>query len=114
MPDLSQMDCEVCRRDAPAVDGEERASLLAEVPDWTVVTVDGVDRLVRRFSFADFTGALGFANRVGALAEAQGHHPALLVEWGSLTVSWWTHAIGGLHRNDFIMAARTDELAETP
>ena len=52
----------------------------------------------------------GGSNRVGALAEQEGHHPALLTEWGRVTVSWWTHAIGGLHRNDFILAARTDTL----
>ena len=72
---------------------------------------DGVKRLERVFTFPDFAGALAFTNRVGAIAEAAGHHPALLTEWGRVTVGWWTHAIGGLHRNDFIMAARTEPLA---
>jgi len=96
------------------VEGEERDSLLAEVPEWSLNTVDGVDRLDRRFSFPDFATALTFANRVGELAESQGHHPAILVEWGGVTVSWWTHKIGGLHRNDFIMASRTDDLVKAP
>ena len=63
------------------------------------------------FQFDDFAQALDFTNRVGAIAEDQGHHPALLTEWGRVTVAWWTHKIRGLHRNDFVMAARTDEVA---
>ena len=65
-------------------------------------------RLQREFTFADFTTALRFANSVGAIAKAEDHHPALLVECERVTVTWWTHAIGGLHENDFIMAAKTD------
>jgi 4a-hydroxytetrahydrobiopterin dehydratase len=71
----------------------------------------GIPRLERVFEFPDFARALTFTNRVGALAEAEGHHPALLTEWGKVTVTWWTHAIRGLHRNDFVMAARTDRAA---
>jgi 4a-hydroxytetrahydrobiopterin dehydratase len=81
-----------------------------QVPEWQIVPRDGVDRLERVFPFPDFASALRFTNRVGQIAEAEGHHPALLTEWGRVTVTWWTHKIGGLHRNDFIMAARTDEL----
>jgi 4a-hydroxytetrahydrobiopterin dehydratase len=111
MSDLARMSCEACRKGAPTVTEEERAQLLPQLPEWTIVPRDGVDRLERRFSFPDFVSALGFTNRVGEIAEAEGHHPALLTEWGKVTVTWWTHKIGGLHRNDFIMAARTDELA---
>jgi 4a-hydroxytetrahydrobiopterin dehydratase len=75
---------------------------------------DGVRRLERVFTFANFADALAFTNRVGALAEAAGHHPALLTEWGRVTVAWWTHKIGGLHRNDFIMARKTDALTAPP
>ena len=60
--------------------------------------------------FKNFVQALAFTHRVGELAEEQDHHPALLTEWGKVTVTWWTHAVKGLHRNDFIMAAKTDEL----
>ena len=69
----------------------------------------GVGRLERVFSFPSFVEALAFTNHVGALAEDAGHHPAITTEWGRVTVQWWTHAIAGLHRNDFIMAAKTDE-----
>jgi 4a-hydroxytetrahydrobiopterin dehydratase len=102
--------CVACRAGEPTVTEAEMAILLPHVPDWTVVEVDGVPRLQRVFRFRDFAGALAFTNRVGAIAEEQGHHPALLTEWGRTTVSWWTHKIGGLHRNDFIMAAKTDQL----
>lgn len=106
---LSKGVCEPCRKGAPPVTPEEMAELRPQVPDWTVREVDGVPRLERVFAFEDFAGALAFTNRVGAIAEAQGHHPALLTEWGRVTVGWWTHKIRGLHRNDFVMAARTDE-----
>lgn len=102
--------CVECRPGSPRLGPAEVAALRAEVPGWVVVTREGIDRVERVFSFANFVDALAFANRVGALAESAGHHPAITVEWGRATVAWWTHAIGGLHRNDFIMAARTDAL----
>ena len=90
----------------------EVAELLPQVPDWELVEVDGIRRLTRVFPADDFAQALEFTNAVGELAEAEGHHPALLTEWGRTTVTWWTHKIRGLHRNDFIMAAKTDELQQ--
>ena len=105
-----QMKCVACRRDAPTVTGEEITELRPQVAEWELVEIDGIKRLRRVFSFDDFGQALDFTSRVGELAEAEGHHPALLTEWGQTTVSWWTHKIKGLHRNDFIMAAKTDQL----
>ena len=107
---LSGMKCVACRKGEPTLTDAEIAAVHAQIPDWEVVEVDGVKRLRRVFSFRDFAQALGFTDRVGALAEEEGHHPALLTEWGRTTVAWWTHKIGGLHRNDLIMAAKTDEL----
>jgi len=101
--------CEPCRKGAPRVTPEEMEALRPQVPAWDVVERDGVPRLERVFEFPDFAQALAFTNRVGAIAEEQGHHPALLTEWGRVTVGWWTHKIRGLHRNDFVMAARTDQ-----
>jgi 4a-hydroxytetrahydrobiopterin dehydratase len=92
----------------------EIAAYLPNVPDWNLVERGGVKRLERVFGTGDFAGALAAANVIGGLAEAAGHHPALLVEWGRLTVTWWTHKIRGLHKNDFIMAARTDEALARP
>jgi 4a-hydroxytetrahydrobiopterin dehydratase len=86
------------------------SQFLPQVPDWQVVEREGVRQLERAFKFRDFVHALAFTDRIGALAEAEGHHPALLTEWGKVTVTWWTHKIGGLHLNDFIMAAKTDQV----
>jgi 4a-hydroxytetrahydrobiopterin dehydratase len=110
MAALAQMTCVACRRDSPRVTDDEIAELHPQVVDWELVEVDGIKRLRRVFSFPDFAQALEFTKQVGELAEHEGHHPALLTEWGSTTVTWWTHKIKGLHRNDFVMAAKTDEL----
>ena len=110
MDSLKEMRCEACRRGAPKVTADEMSVLLPQIRHWSVDEVDGVQQLVRRFEFEDFEKALEFTNRVGAIAEEEGHHPALLTEWGKVTVRWWTHKIGGLHRNDFIMASKTDEV----
>jgi len=108
---LTEQKCEACRRDAPRVTAAEAAELGAQVPAWSVVEREGIERLERVFAFPDFVRAFGFAAQVALLAEAEGHHPALLVEWGRVTVTWWTHKIRGLHKNDFVMAAKTDVLA---
>ena len=80
------------------------------IPDWNVIVVDGVMQLSREFGFSNFAQAMAFSNRVGDIAEAVNHHPAILTEWGRVTVTWWSHKIRGLHKNDLIMAARTDEV----
>jgi 4a-hydroxytetrahydrobiopterin dehydratase len=108
MSGLSQLKCMPCRGGEPAVAKQETERLLLQMPDWRVVERDGVKRLERVYKFKDFGLALAFTNRVGELAEEEDHHPAILTEWGRVTVTWWTHAIKGLHQNDFIMAAKTD------
>lgn len=112
MASLAQSRCVACRRDAPTVTDAEIAELAPQVPDWELVDEDGIKRLRRVFRFDDFAQALEFTRRVGELAEEEGHHPSLLTEWGCTTVTWWTHKIRGLHRNDFVMAAKTDALRE--
>ena len=110
MEPLQEQKCVACRRDAPTLGDGEIAELLPRISDWEVVERGGVRQLTRSFPFDDFAQALTFTAAVGAIAEEQGHHPALLTEWGRTTVTWWTHKIKGLHRNDFIMAAKTDEV----
>jgi 4a-hydroxytetrahydrobiopterin dehydratase len=110
MKELTQEKCSACRAGAPKATEAEIAELKLEVPDWQIVHKDGIPRLERVFPFGNFVHAMAFSVKVGELAEGEGHHPAILTEWGKVTVSWWTHKIGGLHRNDFIMAARTDRL----
>ena len=110
MSALADLRCVACRRDAPTVTEDEIAELSPEVPEWELVELEGIERLRRVFTFPDFAEALEFTTKVGAVAEAEGHHPSLVTEWGRTTVTWWTHKIRGLHRNDFIMAAKTDAL----
>jgi 4a-hydroxytetrahydrobiopterin dehydratase len=110
MEALAQMKCVACQGGEPTVTDAEMAEFLPQVPEWKIVEGNGIKRLERVFKFPDFVQALAFTNEVGELAEAEGHHPAVLTEWGKVTVTWWTHKIRGLHRNDFIMAAKTDRL----
>ncbi len=94
-----------------ALDAAEVDSLFAQISGWEIVSVDGIQHLRKQYRFKNFLEAMGFSSAVGLLAEEQNHHPALLTEWGKVTVDWWTHKVGGLHRNDFIMAAKTDALS---
>ncbi len=110
MTELAETHCEACRADAPRVTDAEIEALSPQIPDWEMIEVDGIKRLTRQFTFSNFREALAFTNKVGELAEEANHHPAILTEWGKVTVTWWTHKIRGLHKNDFIMAARTDRL----
>lgn len=112
MAELTQQKCEACSKDAPPVTEAEIAELKPQIPDWNMIEPEGELRLERSYKFPDFKSAIAFTDRVGELAEEQGHHPALLTEYGKVTVTWWTHAICGLHKNDFIMAAKTDEIAK--
>ena len=110
MSTLTTEKCTACRRDAPRVTEAEIDELKPQIPDWALVEREGIQRLERVFRFTNFAEALNFTNRVGTLAEEEGHHPAILTEWGRVTVTLWTHKIRGLHRNDFIMAAKLDAL----
>lgn len=113
MNSLSQARCEACSADAPKVDEAELPGLLAQIPDWNIEVRSAIMQLEKVYRFRNFRQALAFTNAVGEIAESEGHHPSLLTEWGQVTVTWWSHSIKGLHRNDFIMAARTDQVAET-
>jgi len=108
---LEQMKCVACKAGEPTLTPVEIAELQPQVPEWVLSEVDGIKRLQRVFRWKDFAEALAFTVKVGSLAEEEGHHPLIVTEWGRVTVAWWTHKIGGLHRNDFIMAAKTDSLA---
>ncbi|WP_407316749.1 4a-hydroxytetrahydrobiopterin dehydratase [Pseudomonas sp. nanlin1] len=111
MHELENAQCQACRGDAVAVDAAQALRLLQALEGWRIETRDGVRQLEKTYTLGNFADALALTVAIGAQAEAQDHHPALLTEWGKVTVTWWTHAIGGLHLNDFIMAARTERLA---
>lgn len=105
---LKEENCTVPRKGGSSLSLAEATTLADQVPDWRLVEQAGMQRLERTFKFKNFVSALEFTNRIGEIAEQQDHHPALLTEWGKVTVTWWTHAVNGLHRNDFIMAAKSD------
>ena len=107
---LSAQKCEACHVGAPKLSDSELTQLLKEVPDWVPKVSNNVMMLEREYHFKNYKLAWAFANKVSELAEAEFHHPSILLEWGKVTVTWWTHAIGGLHKNDFICAAKTDLL----
>ncbi|HSB01209.1 MAG TPA: 4a-hydroxytetrahydrobiopterin dehydratase [Anaerolineales bacterium] len=110
MNELSQLKCVSLRGGEPALTSGEVYRLQPQIPEWQVKEVNGMERLERVFKFKDFAQALAFTDKIGAIAEKEDHHPLIVTEWGQVTVNWWTHKIGGLHKNDFIMAAKTDEL----
>jgi 4a-hydroxytetrahydrobiopterin dehydratase len=104
---LVEKHCVPCRGGVPPLQGEELEKMKAEVPNWQVA--DG-HHLTRSFSFPDFKSALDFVNRVGAVAEQEGHHPDLYLAWGKVDVKSWTHKIDGLTESDFILAAKIERL----
>ncbi|MBI3495059.1 4a-hydroxytetrahydrobiopterin dehydratase [Candidatus Berkelbacteria bacterium] len=108
MDKLSQQHCVPCRGGEPTLQEPEISNLKSQVPNWEVVDDGGIKKLRRAFQFKNFAQALEFVNKVGKIAEREGHHPEIEFGWGHATITWWTHKIKGLHRNDFIMAAKTD------
>jgi 4a-hydroxytetrahydrobiopterin dehydratase len=110
MTDLASQKCIPCRGGDPALGAAEIVDLLPQVPEWEPVTQDYILRLQRIFKFKNYAQAVEFTNKIAALAEEEDHHPLIVLEWGRVTVQWWTHVVKGLHRNDFIMAAKTDAL----
>ena len=110
--ELRKQDCLPCSGDEPPVSKEEMEAMKPTVPNWKIGEKDGAPRLRRTFDFSDFQEALDFTNAVGELAEKEGHHPVITLTWGKATVEWYTHAIENIHKNDFIMAAKTDEIYE--
>ena len=105
---LTAKTCVPCRGGDPALTADEAKGFLHETQGWTLN--DSADRIARRFSFADFAASLAFVNQVGALAEDEGHHPDFSFGWGYCDIVLYTHKIKGLHENDFIMAAKINQL----
>lgn len=107
MSDLASKSCVPCRGGVPALKGKELEDLHRQIPDWQVINDH---HLKRSFSFPDFVSALAFVNKVGEVAEKEGHHPDILLSWGKAEVTTWTHKIDGLTESDFILAAKIDKL----
>jgi 4a-hydroxytetrahydrobiopterin dehydratase len=107
MSKLAAKTCVPCRGGVPPLKGAELDALARQLPTWQVVNEH---HLFRSFRFRDFREALEFVNRVGALAEEQGHHPDIYLTWGRVDISIWTHKIDGLTESDFILGAKIDQL----
>ena len=113
MDHLAHLKCVACRADALPVTADDIAAWLPQLPEWKIIEREGVPNLERAFRFKNFQQALAFTDQIGDLAEEEGHHPDILTQWGKVTIWWSTHKIKNLHRNDFIMAAKTDDIAKT-
>lgn len=113
MDELTMENCVKVDKNTPALSSETATKLFRRLPGWEMIDRNGIPALSKTYKFPDFNTALSFTNRIGQQAEDQDHHPAILTEWGRVTVTWWTHVVHGLHRNDFIMAARTETVFQT-
>jgi len=107
--DLALSTCEACRIDAPMVSDDEALILIKEIEGWDLID-DGVKKLKKEFSFSKYSDSVNFSNKVSDMAEQEDHHPQIILEWGKVTVIWWSHKIKGLHKNDFICAAKTNNI----
>ena len=107
---LSENKCEACSIDARVLTEQEINKFLSQIPSWTVHEEEGIKRLICSFAFPNYKNSVNFTNLVAKLAEEEDHHPEIVLEWGNVTVSWWSHKIKGLHTNDFICASKTDDL----
>ena len=111
MSDLASNACEACRIDAPTVSDIEASMLIKEIEGWDLIN-DGIKKLKKEFSFSNYSDSVDFSNKVADMAEQEDHHPQIILEWGKVTVIWWSHKIKGLHKNDFICAAKTNNLSK--
>ena len=109
MNDLSSQSCEACQIDAPKVPQDQIQILLSEINGWILIE-EPINKIQKIFSFKSYKDSVDFSNKVASLADDEDHHPQILLEWGKVTVIWWSHKIEGLHKNDFICAAKTDKL----
>ena len=105
------MSCYKCTVGSPIISIDEANRLIQFVPSWTLNNREFPHTLTREFMFKNFTDAVKFSVKIAELADEQDHHPKLIIEWGKVSIFWWTHSIKGLHLNDFIMAAKADALA---
>ena len=108
--DLTKNRCEACRIGAPVLTDKEIEQLLPQIPSWIVSEQDGIQTLICSYAFLNYEDSVKFTNEVANLAEQEDHHPEIILEWGKVTVVWWSHKIMGLHKNDFICAAKTDSI----
>ena len=110
MDELAQQHCIPIGANTQRLNDHDVSQLKAKLPGWQTYEKGAELRLEKAYEFEDFRKAVAFTNQVAQVANEEDHHPALLTEWGKVTVTWWTHKIKGLHQNDFIMAAKTEQI----
>lgn len=110
MTALSELTCEACTEGTKLLTSKEIASLILEISEWEVILDSGMQKLKRQFPTKTYQKSISFTNAVATLADSLNHHPEIVLEYSSVTVLWWSHNIKGLHKNDFIMAAKTSNL----
>jgi len=110
MTNLLEENCIRVAKGSPALTPSAIQTLMGELTGWQIIDREGTQCLEKSFKFTNFNNALSFTNRIGQLSEDQDHHPVIMTEWGRVTLTWWTHAVHGLHRNDFIMATHSDAI----
>ena len=106
---LSQQTCSACEIGAPVVAKHEQIKLLNDLDGWKI-DHSGISKLIKKFKFINYQDSVKFANLIVDLAESQDHHPKITLEWDSVNLEWWSHKVKGLHINDFICAAKSDEI----
>jgi 4a-hydroxytetrahydrobiopterin dehydratase len=112
MQNLAQLDCVACDKNAPLLTTHESQSLLKDLTNWQLISEGGINKLKRSFVTKNYKNSIAFTNAIAQLADSINHHPLLIVDYRMVTVVWWSHNIKGLHKNDFIMAAKTSLLFE--
>ena len=108
MTELSKKTCSACEIGAPLVPHDQQIDLLKDLDGWVIDDSD-ISKLIKEFQFKNYEQSISFTNLIANLAEVEDHHPKITLEWGRVTLEWWSHKIKGLHMNDFICAAKSDE-----
>ena len=112
MTELLKKTCSACEIGAPLVPHDQQTELLTDLDGWIIDNSD-ISKLTKKFKLNNYEQSIVFTNLIADLAELQDHHPKITLEWGSVSLEWWSHKIGGLHMNDFICAAKSDEIFDT-
>ena len=110
--ELHRNSCDKINAKSAPISASKARDLLSSIPLWTLGTREGKQKLVREFQFEGFKSAFEFTSKIAVLADEEDHHPLIVIEWGKVSISWWTHKVDALHFNDFIMAAKTDIIAK--
>ena len=112
MKSLLEKKCTACELGAPIVPDEDQILLLKDLDGW-LIDKSNISKLIKTFQFSNYEQTLNFVNLIAELAESEDHHPKITFEWGSASIEWWSHKIEGLHMNDFICAAKSDEIYDS-